>query len=82
MTFVELYAHATKHTRLRFFWSSFSFGCVFDRQVDCDNNAIRIRFPFDPLSREFFDENAQPISVVGRPKRIEMYAISNENALV
>jgi len=51
------------------------------------NNTIRVRFPFDPLSREFsnrcvFDENAQPISVVPMPKRIEMYAISNENALV
>ena len=29
-----------------------------------------------------FDENVQRISVNGRPKRIEMYAFSNENALV
>ena len=29
-----------------------------------------------------FVENAQPISVDGRPKRIEMYVFSNENALV
>ena len=28
------------------------------------------------------DENVQRISVNGRPKRIEMYAFSNENALV
>ena len=46
-----------------------------------------MRFPFDPFSREFsnrcvFDENVQPISVVGRAKRIEMYVISNQNALV
>ena len=29
-----------------------------------------------------FDENAQRFSVDRRPKRIEMYAFSNENALV
>ena len=51
------------------------------------NNTICMCFPFDPLSREFsnrcvFDENAAHYSVVGRPKRIEMFAISNENALV
>ena len=28
-----------------------------------------------------FDENAQRISVNGRPKRIKMYAFLNENAL-
>ena len=37
-------------------------------------------FRFDPLSRAFsnrcvFDENTQRISVDGRPKRIEMYAL-------
>ena len=47
-----------------------------------------MRFRFDPLSRAFsnrrcvFNENAQRISVDGRPKRIEMYAFSMENALV
>ena len=46
-----------------------------------------VRFRFDPLSRAFsnrcvFDENAECISVDGRAKRIEMYAFSNENALV
>ena len=46
-----------------------------------------MRFRFDPLSRTFsnrcvFNENAQLISVDGKPKRIEMYAFSNENALV
>ena len=46
-----------------------------------------MHFRFDPLSRAFsnrcvFDENAQRISVDGRPKCIEMYAVSNENALM
>ena len=45
---------------------------------------ILMRFrPFRPstLMRYVcvFDENAQCITVDGRPKRIEMYAISNEN---
>ena len=44
-------------------------------------------FRFDPLSRAFSnrcvcDENAQLIGVDGRPKRIETYAFSKENALV
>ena len=34
------------------------------------------------FDRYVFDENAQCISVDARPKRIEMYAFSNENALV
>ena len=42
---------------------------------------------FDQLSRAFsnrcvFDQNPWRISVDRRPKRIEMYASSNENALV
>ena len=46
-----------------------------------------MRFQLYPLSRAFsnryvFDENAQRFSVDRRPKRIEMYAFSNENALV
>ena len=46
-----------------------------------------MRFHLYPLSRAFsnrcvFDENAQRFSVDRRPKRIEMYAFSNENALV
>ena len=46
-----------------------------------------MRFRLYPLSRAFsnrcvFDENAQRFSVDRRPKRIEMYAFSNENALV
>ena len=44
-----------------------------------------MRFRFDPFSRAFenlcvFNENAQRISVDGRPKRIEMYAFSKEKA--
>ena len=48
---------------------------------------ICMHFNLYPLSRAFsnrcvFDENAQRFSVDRRPKRIEMYAFSNENALV
>ena len=44
-------------------------------------------FRFDSLSRAFlngyiFHENAQLISVEGRPERIQMYAFSNNNALM
>ena len=47
---------------------------------------VSVRFRFDPPSRAFsnrcvFDENAQRISVDGKPKRIEVYAFQNENAL-
>ena len=45
LTSVELYAHATKQTRVRFFWSSFSFWCVFDRKVDC-HTIIRYVYVF------------------------------------
>ena len=43
-------------------------------------DTICMRFRFDPLSGVFsnrcvFDEKAQRISVDGKPKRIEMYAI-------
>ena len=49
-------------------------------------DAISMRFLFDPLSKTLsnrcvFHENAQRISVDGRPERIEMYAFSNENLL-
>ena len=48
---------------------------------------ICMRFHLCPLSRALsnrcvFDENAQRFSVDRRSKRIEMYAFSNENALV
>ena len=44
-------------------------------------------FRFDSLSRAFlngyfFRENAQRISVEGMPERIQMYAFSNNNALI
>ena len=46
-----------------------------------------MRIRFDQLSRAFsnrcvFDQKPQRISVDRRPKRIEMYAFSNERALV
>ena len=42
---------------------------------------VSVRFRFDPPSRAFsnrcvFNENAQPISVDGKPKRIEVHAFS------
>ena len=45
-------------------------------------NTICMRFRFDPLSRAFsnrcvFNENAQRISVDGRPNLIEMYGFSS-----
>ena len=61
-----------KHTRLRYFRSSFLFWCVFE--LFWPSTLMRYGW--------VFDENAQRISVDGRPKRIEMYAISNENTLV
>ena len=47
---------------------------------------VSMRFRFDPPSRAFsnrcvFDENAQRISVDGKPKRIEVHAFQNENPL-
>ena len=61
--------------------------CVFDRQVDC-HTIIRYVCVFllihfqESFHIDAFSMKTPPISVVGRPKRIEMYAISNENALV
>ena len=48
---------------------------------------IRMPFHLSPLSREFsnlcsFAVSAQRLSVDRRPKCIETYAVSNENALV
>ena len=44
---------------------------------------VIMRFRFDPHARAFsnrcvFDENAQRISVDGKPKRIEMHAFSKQ----
>ena len=61
--------------------------CVFDRQVDC-HTIIRYVCVFllihfqESFQIDAFSMKTPPISVVGRPKRIEMFAISNENALV
>ena len=72
-----------KHTRLRYFGHRFHF-VAFSTVFAFNTKMICC---FDPLSRAFsdrcvFDENAQRINVDGRPTRIEMYAFSNENALV
>ena len=67
-----------KHTHLRHFhFDAFS-------AIHANAIAISMRFRFDPLSRAFpnrcvFDENAQRISMDGRPKLSEMCALSNEN---
>ena len=60
------------------FWSPFSFWCVFDLP---DQHKM-YAFSFWSTFKRVFDENAQRFSVNGRPKRIEMYAFTNENALV
>ena len=84
---VKLCAHATNTIDCNIFGHRFHFDVFltfFDRSHLHDMSRIR----FDPLSREFsnrrvFDDEAQRISVDGRPKRIEMYvAFSNENTLV
>ena len=85
---VKLLSHACyKHNRLWYFRSSFSFLCLFD----LFRRLTIIRYVahsfWSTFKRVFksthFDENAQRISVDGRPKRIEMYAtFSNENSLV
>ena len=59
----------------------------FDAFWTVQTNRTCMRIRFDQLSRAFsnrcvFDQNPQRISVDRRPKRIEMYAFSNENALV
>ena len=83
---VKLYAHATNTIACDIFGHRFHFD-VFSTFFDGSHLHDMSRIRFDPLSREFsnrrvFVENAQRISVDGRPKRIEMYAaFSNENAL-
>ena len=62
-----------KHTRLRYFRSSFHF----DAFLSVHTNTVCLRFCFDPLLRAFsnrcvFDENAQCVRVDGRPKPWEM----------
>ena len=73
-----------KDTHPRYFRSSFLFWCVFNRQHEHD--MIECAFSFYSLlkassNRCVFVENGQPVGVDGRPKWIEMYAISNENVL-
>ena len=73
VTWVELSAYY-KHRHLR------PFSTV-------HTNTICMSFCFCPISRAFsnrwvFDENPQGISVDGRPTRSEMYAFSDQNALL
>ena len=65
-----------KHTRLRYFLSSFPFWCVFDRPHKNDMCAFSFKSRLSRAlsNRCVFDKNAQRFSEDGRPKRIEMYA--------
>ena len=75
MTQVELYVHATNARKNPGYNPRGTYYVT-------GSDICRMRFFFDLLSRSFsnrcvfndFDKNAQPISVAGRPKRIEMYA--------
>ena len=73
-----------RHTRLRYFRSSFSFRRVFDCPDEYDMCAFSFWSTFNSVfkSMRFFYENARRISVDGTPKRVEMYAFWNKNALV
>lgn len=85
LTLVEPYAHAT-NTR---FWDILGHRFHFNGFPTAHTNKVCMRFRFDILSKAFsnrclYDENAQriTISLDGRPIRIELYAFSNELALV
>ena len=67
------YGHATNTRACDIFGHRFHFDATIHTHTIC----MPIRF-----DRYVFDENAQCISVYARPKRIEMYAFSNENALM
>ena len=79
-----------KHTLLRYFRSSYSFWFFFfyrfrPSEIIRYVHTNKMHFCFDPLARAFSnrcdsDENSQRISVDRRPKHIEMYAFSNEDA--
>ena len=85
LTQFEIYAHVRVcpgTTHVVHMTSSFSFWCVFDRPV-----YVSVRFRFDPPSRAFsnrcvFNENAQRISVEGKPKRIEVHAFSKRKGSI
>ena len=74
-----------KRTRLRYFLSSFSLDT--SSTVYTIIRYVCISVLIHLVSKAFsnrcvFDENSQHISADGRPKRVELYAFSNENALV
>ena len=74
-----------KPTRLRYFRSSFSLDT--SSTVYTLIRYVSISVLIHLVSKAFsnrcvFDENSQHISADGRPKRVELYAFSNENALV
>ena len=90
VTQVELYTaytHASKTRDSDIFGHHFHFDERLRPFSTIHTNKICMRFHFDPLSRVFsnrcvFDENTQRTGVDRRPKRIEMYAFSDEKALV
>ena len=76
-----------KQMCLQYFKSLFSFWYVFDCFWPSIQYNTYTSFHFDPLpikfpNRSVFDENAQHVSVEGRPTCIEMKAFSNENVSV
>lgn len=82
----ELYATRMLQTHAPATFSVIVF-ILIDAFLTVHTDTICMRFRFNSLSKAFsnrcgFVKNAQRISVVSRPKRTEMYAFSNENALV
>ena len=87
VTQVELYTHASNTRANDIFGHRFHFDERLRPFSTIHTKKICIRFHFDPLSRVFsnrcvFIENTQRTGVDRRPKRTEMYAFSDEKALV
>ena len=81
------YTHASNTRASDIFGHRFHFDERLRPFSTIHTNKICMRFHFDPLSRVFsnrcvFIENTQRTGVDRRPKRTEMYAFSDEKALV
>ena len=89
VTEVVRYANATNTRSCDIFGHRIHFGFFFYRfrpsEIIRYVHTNKMHFCFDPLARAFSnrcdsDENSQRISVDRKPKHIEMYAFSNEDA--
>ena len=90
VTEVVRYANATNTRSCDIFGHRILFGFFFfyrfrPSEIIRYVHTNKMHFCFDPLARAFSnrcdsDENSQRISVNRRPKHIEMYAFSNEDA--